>query len=79
METARLRNNSGRDLDVRMPGGSLRLVRAGEQLETIEEHAASLAEQVDVWKWVNRPKAAGDAESEPGDAPAKGKKGGGDA
>lgn len=75
METARLRNNSGRDLDVRMPGGSLRLVRAGEQLETIPEHAASLAEQIDVWKWVNRPKSA-DAGEQPADAPAKGTKGG---
>lgn len=35
-----------------MPGGMFRTVRAGEHLETIEEHAASLAEQSDVWTMV---------------------------
>jgi len=71
METVRVRNSSGRDLDVRMPGGVFRTVRAGEHLETIEEHAASLAEQTDVWQPV-RPRAekakSADAPSEEGAA-----------
>lgn len=56
--TARLRNMSGRDLEVTMPTGAARLVRAGEQIETDDEHAASLAEQAEVWKRMNPPKGA---------------------
>lgn len=57
METVRVRNSSGRDLDVLMPHGGFRTVRAGEHLETSEEHSVSLAEQVDVWKRVTSPGA----------------------
>lgn len=52
MATVRVRNSSGRDLDVRMPGGLFRTVRAGEHLETIREHADALLEQADVWSAV---------------------------
>jgi hypothetical protein len=52
METVRVRNSSGRDLDVRMPGGRFETVRAGAHLETIREHADALLEQADVWSAV---------------------------
>lgn len=54
MQTVRVRNCSGRDLEVLMRNGMFRLVRAGEHLETAEDHAASLAEQVEVWQPVGR-------------------------
>lgn len=53
MATVRLRNMSRRDLDVPLPWGGTRVVRAGEQIETTADHADRLAEQEDVWRRVD--------------------------
>lgn len=56
MATTKLRNVSGRNLQVVLPNGGYVVVEANHQHEFDAEHAKRLAQQSDVWQRVESPK-----------------------
>ena len=55
MATTKIRNVSGRDLQVPLPRGGYAVVPANHQHEFEAEHARSLLAQQDVWAKVESP------------------------